>query len=278
MSETETSPATGLEPAGATIEIRHLRTWDEFHACVELQQDVWGVTFADLVPASILKVSQRVGGVTAGAFDGDGRLIGFVFGISGVEPGGRLVHWSDMMGIRTEARDRGLGRRLKYFQRDALRPLGVSVIYWTYDPLVARNAYFNLMQLGTDIVEYVKDFYGASTSSVLHQGVGTDRFVVAWRIDVDTEMRAAPTLPPVHATEIPILNDGLPGGDRPPRVRVAIPLHIDKVQQQSLADAAAWRVRTRPAFQWALANGYRIVAFQRDDAHDRGLYELNRQT
>jgi len=276
MSTVET-PHQGRNPpptAGAPpLTIRHLATWAEYQACVALQQEVWGVDFFDVVPAAILKVSQRLGGVTAGAFDPDGRLVGFVFGMTGTERG-KLVHWSDMLGVRAEARDQGIGRRLKAFQRDTLRPLGVSVIYWTYDPLVARNAYLNLVQLGTDVVEYIVDFYGARTSSALHEGMGTDRLIVAWRID-DAPRPPRPALPPVESPDIPVLN-GTQGVSGAAHVRIAIPLHIDQVQRASLADAARWRAETRPAFQWALSHGYRVVGFQRDDSRQRGLYELQR--
>jgi len=258
-------------PSGP-VTIRHVKGWEEYKACVALQQEVWGVDFFDVVPASILKVSQRLGGVTAGAFDSDGRLIGFVYGMTGVERG-RLVHWSDMMGVVREARDRGIGRQLKAFQRDALRAIGVSLIYWTYDPLVARNAYFNLMQLGTDVIEYVPDMYGPRTSSALHEGLGTDRFIVAWRID-DQPRAPWPALPPLDSSEIPIINTTPQLATTPSRIRVAIPLHIDQIQRTSLAEAARWRAETRPAFQWALSHGYRFVGFQRDDAKARGLYEL----
>src|ERR1022692_420960 len=98
MTELESGRGTGRgHTTTPLVTIRRIETWSEYRACVALQQEVWGVDFADLVPAAILKVSQRIGGVTAGAFEPDGRLIGFVFGITGVEHG-RLVHWSDMLG------------------------------------------------------------------------------------------------------------------------------------------------------------------------------------
>ncbi len=273
MSDTQTLAQAGAPPSSAPLEIRHLRSWTEFQACVALQQEVWGVSFADLVPASILKVTQRVGGVTAGAFEPDGRLVGFVYGLTGVEDG-RLVHWSDMLGVTARYRDHGVGRALKEFQRDTLRGLGVSVIYWTYDPLVARNAHLNLNQLGTEVVEYVVDMYGPSTSSVLHEGIGTDRFVVAWHIDDRTPRRPVPPVPALDAPDIPTLNGAphIPDGAR--WVRVRVPLHIDRVQQASLSEAARWRAETRPAFQNAFARGYRVAAFQRDDTTETGVYTL----
>ncbi|TDI25458.1 MAG: GNAT family N-acetyltransferase, partial [Acidobacteria bacterium] len=66
------------------VTIRPLETRAEYKACVALQRDIWGRDFQDLVPATILMVSQQVGGVASGAFDAEGRLVGFVFGISGV--------------------------------------------------------------------------------------------------------------------------------------------------------------------------------------------------
>ena len=85
--------------------IRPFASRAECDACVRLQRETWGEDFVDVVPATILMVSQRVGGVSAGAFDADGRLLGFVFGISGIRAG-ELVHWSDMLAVRPEARGR----------------------------------------------------------------------------------------------------------------------------------------------------------------------------
>ena len=164
--------------ASPTIEIRPLVSQSDLHACVALQRETWGATFEDVVPVSILKVTQRIGGVAAGAFDEAGQLLGFVFGMTGVERG-HIVHWSDMLAVRAEARNSGLGQRLKEFQRQAAREAGAETIYWTYDPLIARNAHINLNKLGARVTEYVEDMYG-TTDSVLHGSLPTDRFIVAW--------------------------------------------------------------------------------------------------
>src|SRR3954464_452827 len=189
------------------IDIRPLRTLDELRACVSLQRETWGNEFTDVVPTSILKVSQRVGGVAAGAFDDENALLGFVYGLTGVE-NGRIVHWSDMLAVRPEARRLGLGRRLKEYQRSVVRERGGEGIYWTYDPLVARNAHLNFNRLGVRLDEYAEDMYGI-TDSVLHGGIPTDRLVVGWPTrDDEVKMRiaeAARTLASGDCTDGPVV-------------------------------------------------------------------------
>ena len=287
MPEPTSTAAASLSPSAAgPIDIRPLRTAEELLACVDLQRATWGERFSDLVPASVLKVSQRVGGVAAGAFDGDGRLLGFVFGLTGIEDG-RIVHWSDMLAVREEARDLGLGRLLKEYQRDAVRGLGATVIYWTYDPLVARNAHLNFNKLGVRVAEYVEQMYG-DTDSPLHRGLGTDRFVVAWpvsnreadslaaqsrQLDSSREVREAPLLNPDLADgSVPDLS--LVERTRPRIVRVAIPRDIGAVQADSLDQAGRWRWSTRRAFQWAFGRGYAVSGVCAAGTPDWSYYVL----
>ena len=264
------------------VEIRALRTQKELHDCVALQRETWGDEFTDIVPASILKVSQRVGGVAAGAFDEQDRLLGFVYGLTGVEDG-RIVHWSDMLAVRPEARNLRLGRRLKEFQRLAVQKLGGEVIYWTYDPLVARNAHLNFNVFGVRIAEYVEDMYG-DTESPLHVGIGTDRFVVAWPVsDADVKQRLAD----IHAAAVnqqllaaPILNAGNDAaaakGTIPDQARVEVPTDINDLQHSDRDQAIAWRRSTRAAFGRALAAGLTVQGFVIDDCAHRGYYLLAR--
>lgn len=265
------------------MDIRHVRTHEEFVACVELQTATWGPDFREVVPATILKVSQRLGGVTVGAFADDGTLMGFVFGITGVEQG-EVVHWSDMLAVRSSAQNHGVGRRLKEFQRDALRAIGVTRMYWTYDPLVARNAHFNLNRLGVTLSEYVPDMYGTDTGSKMHEGLGTDRFIVVWPVAEDAAAaRAGRKFP--ESADAPVINagtsDGLSpdlerfGASLPPLLRIEIPGDIFGVLERAPGLAARWRHSTRQAFQWALGHGYRVSHFELADA-TAGYYVLAR--
>jgi predicted GNAT superfamily acetyltransferase len=281
-NSTATADRLSASRPAPAVEIRPFRSHADYAACVALQRETWGETFAEHVPPAILKVSQRIGGVSAGAFDPAGRLVGFVFGMTGIERG-RLVHWSDMLAVLPEYRDAGLGRRLKQYQRDVLLPLGVELIYWTYDPLVARNAHLNINRLGAHVVEYVEDMYGAETDSALHRGIGSDRFVVAWPIGgrALAEAPAPLVLDPAEATRAPILNPGAPHRDRPPAdpagapvVRVEIPADVGAVQAASLDQAAAWRADTRAALTVALGRGFRVAGFTRDTGSNRAYYLL----
>ncbi len=91
------------------------------------------------------------------------------------------MQWSHMLGVAPTARDSGLGTRLKLAQRDAAIAMDLELIEWTFDPLQALNAHFNFAKLGVVAQEYEENAYGES-SSPLHRGAPTDRFVAEWRI------------------------------------------------------------------------------------------------
>ena len=267
------------------MEIRPLVTRPECEACVALQREIWGDGFVDVVPPTVLMVAQRIGGVTAGAFDDDGRLAGFVFGISGVRDG-RLVHWSDMLAVRPEARRRGVGRRLKLFQRELLLALGVECAYWTFDPLVAPNARLNLVALGARPIEYVPNMYG-TTGSRLHVGLDTDRLIVEWRLrDPDVEARIAGH-PPPPATDVagaPLITlldqpdqPDQPGLDDPMLpadgwARVALPVDIHRLKRDSPDEAARWQRHLRRVLTGALERGRKVTSVVDDPASGHPCY------
>ncbi len=273
-------------PDLSTITLLPLETRDEFEACVRLQRDTWGPGFVDVVPATILMVSQRVGGVAAGAFDTNRRLLGFVFGMSGVRDG-RLAHWSDMLAVRPEARRAGVGRQLKLHQRERLLELGVEVAYWSFDPLVARNAHLNVNGLGAMPVEYVVNMYG-NTGSTLHRGLDTDRLVVEWRLSdpkVEATLSDGPPALPLQAADAPTVTPDIETGrvssgrspDLPDRtwVRIAVPLDITAIKNTSPDDARRWQRATRRAFGHYLSGGYRVAGFIFASDSERAWYVLS---
>jgi predicted GNAT superfamily acetyltransferase len=254
------------------VTIRRVTTQAEYEECIRIQRDTWGRQFTETVPATILRVSQEVGGITAAAFDADGEMLGFVFGMTGIR-NGELAHWSDMLAVRADVRNLGLGKRLKQYQRELLLEIGVHTMYWTYDPLVARNAYLNLEQLGARPVEYRLNYYGDDTGSVMHTALGTDRFIVAWKLD-------EPARPPrTHDDwlDVPIIasdrNAVLPEAAR---VRIAIPNDIFAVVDSDSHAATAWREVTRAALVTYLDRGYVVAGFMRSNELSPPTYLLQR--
>jgi len=267
--------------------IRRLATHEDYKACVALQKETWGGDFVECVPPAILMVSQKIGGVTAGAFDASGKLLGFVFGMTGVKDG-RLVHWSDMLAVRPEARDLGLGQKLKLYQRELAREVGVETIYWTYDPLVARNAHLNLNRFGVRVTEYVPDMYGEDMAGDLNRGLGTDRFVVEWDIsetvEADTSVLHSQTTGPRFMILGPVVNSTIDDDGSPlpikgkllegAALRVEIPADIQAVKTISLQRAGEWRASTRHAFMFYLQRGYEVSGFFRDVQSNRCFYVM----
>lgn len=264
------------------ITIRDLRTLEEYAACCDLQEETWGRGFSERVPAAILRVSQKIGGVTAGAFDADDRMIGFVFGMTGLREG-KPAHWSDMLAVREEARGRHIGDRLKHFQREQVQSIGVDVMLWTADPLVARNAHFNINRLGARPVEYVENIYGANTGSTLHGALPTDRTVIAWqlsRVHVphpnagqgEPGDHAMPLLNPLDAHGLPCFRD--PGAVSAARVQV--PVDLVAVQRTGEDDAMRWRLSARDAFNTLFAAGLVVTRFVRPTPDTLPYYVFER--
>jgi predicted GNAT superfamily acetyltransferase len=266
-------------PPSVEVRVRPIRTNDECHACVELQREIWGFDQAEIVPSTVLHVVEYVGGLVAGAFDAEGTLLGFVFGISGVRDG-QLAHWSHMLGVRESARNLGVGRMLKEYQRATLEEMGITRIYWSFDPLMAKNAHFNINRLGASVVEYVQDMYG-TTASPLHLGMATDRLIVC--LDSSEQRRSIATIP--SELGIPILSPfprpsdvTLSVGDWSPNVvLIEMPTEILDLLGQSPAAAQTWRLAVRDNFGWAMQRGYSVTGVHRSTTVDRAFYILTRR-
>jgi len=264
------------------IEIRELSTLLEFQRCVEIQKEVWGFDDPyDIVPLPLLMVSQRMGGVVLGAFQGD-RMIGFVYSLPGVHHG-LSAQWSHMLAVVPELRNSDIGYRLKMAQYAMSQKLGNAFLEWTFDPLESRNAYFNLNKLGCISKEYEINIYG-ETSSPLHGGMPTDRLIAHWQIPLPAktilqwnDIPQAPALVTVSSAwkadlrlvEAVILNS------REPHLFLEIPVDIQRLRAESKEAALEWRLRTREVFVHYLANGYIGYSFLRRQ-NSRSFYVLKK--
>jgi predicted GNAT superfamily acetyltransferase len=267
------------------LTIRTLTSPDDYRACVALQREVWGATY-DVVPAAIVQVARHVGGLAIGAFEPDGNLGGFVFGLTGIDDDGNTIHWSHMLGVRNHLRNAGVGRRLKEAQRRELERRRISRMYWTYDPLIAKNAHFNLNVLGAHVVRFAPNLYG-DTGSPLHHGLPTDRLVVAFdtaaingkgeqahayqATSADGIDSTTPLLTAERRADDPpqLSNDEVPHS-----MRLEIPLDFATLLARTPDSARRWHAATREHFQWALERGYVVVGLRRDGESDRAYYQL----
>jgi len=246
------------------------------HDVVRLQERVWGHD-AEIVPASVLFVSAKRGGILIGAFD-EARLVGFVWSMPGVRDGVG-TQWSHMLGVLPEARGRGLGRALKRAQRDRALAAGVDLVEWTFDPLQAANAHLNVFTLGATSGTYLIDAYG-SMSGPLHRGTPTDRLIAEWWIRTPhVERRLGRAGPAIRSAEILSAPEALsattddgwarPGDPRldldARRVLIAIPPQFTELQVSAGDLALAWRLASREVFTTYFARGYRVVDFLLDD-------------
>ena len=271
--------------------IRDLHGLDDYRAVVALEQEIWGYTdMADVVTVPVFIITVKRGGILIGASDERGRMVGFAFSIVGMKDGAPS-QWSHMMGVVPEYRRSGLGRALKLAQRERALAAGFSLMEWTFDPLQALNAHLNFARLGVVCDEYVRNLYGESTSS-LHRGTPTDRFVVEWRLDTPhVERRLASTNAVlVRASEVaqaPIANETKEAGPwRAPatsdltidtrRLWVEVPLGFTEIQRDAPELALEWRHHTRAIFETYFSRGYRAVDFalRRDDGRGRYLLAL----
>lgn len=233
------------------IEIRECTTLDEMAECVKLQGEVFALPEAELSPVRHFVVTKNAGGFVLGAYDGD-RLAGFVLSVPAYLRSDRAFY-SHMTGVRSEYQSHGLGAKLKWAQRERALAEGVRYIKWTFEPVKARNAYFNLEKLGAMVCEYQENFYGTdyATAPEFRIGLASDRLFAEWHLESDKVVALARgeafSEPQPPTANIQIMNDwlGLVAAD-PEKAR-------------------AEQLRIRAEFQAAFGFGFVCRGFHRDE-------------
>ena len=172
------------------IVIRECVAIDELDKCVRLQREIFGLPDLEISPRRHLIVSRQAGGWTLGAFAGgtEGRLVGFVHHLVALRANDEIIGYSHMMAVHKEYQNQGLGARLKLAQRERALAEGRQFIKWTWDPMQARNAHFNLNRLGAVVRTYAENFYGTDyvTEPELRtekaRGIDSDRLLATWHL------------------------------------------------------------------------------------------------
>ncbi len=264
------------------IIIRPFQDLADYRACEELQQAVWKFPDREIVPVNELIGVKRSQGLLLGAFLGR-RMVGFVFGMHGVhdpgtpQPHGRVFHVSRMLAVLSELQGQEIGYHLKAAQRTWCLQRGVEHACWTFDPLQAGNAHFNVSKLGATSSTYLVNVYGTSRS-VLNAGMETDRLQVDWVLasaGVRARMDGGSVRPQAwrQYDDIAWANRcrGGAGGRlvpsgaakpaRRPRVAVEIPPNINEIMRGDLALAHRWRRHVRALLQNYFRLGFRITDF-----------------
>jgi predicted GNAT superfamily acetyltransferase len=162
------------------VRIRALDLFEDFEKLLHIQRAVWNHEDVDLTPAHQFSVSSRMGAILLGAFVGR-ELAGFVYSFPAVF-GGKFCQHSHLLAVLPEFQGLGLGKALKWAQREEAVRRGYGLITWTFDPLQTRNANLNLQALGALSRTYFHNFYGLTPALCLGPGIPTDRLLIEWPI------------------------------------------------------------------------------------------------
>jgi predicted GNAT superfamily acetyltransferase len=244
------------------VEVRCLEGMDEFTSAMQLFDAIWGSL---QIPAEVMRALQFAGDYVAGAF-ADGELIGASVGFL-AHRGDHLHLHSHISGVATPWQGRRVGYSLKLHQRDWALAREIGTIEWTFDPLVRRNAFFNLVKLGAAVVSFEPDFYGEMNDAI-NAGDPTDRAVVEWDLTSPSGGDRDDGAVILHAAE-----DGSPvvSETRADSLRAWVPQDAVALRQRDPSAGRAWRLALRESFGAAIRDGYRATSMTRD-----GWYTLVR--
>lgn len=233
------------------IEIRECTTLAELAECVQLQREVFALPEVELSPVRHLIVTRNAGGFTLGAFDGQ-RMVGFVLSLPAFMRGQRAFY-SHMTAVDAAYQSYGIGRRLKWAQRERALAVGVKYVKWTFEPVKARNAYFNLEKLGASVSQYEANFYGVDYTTAPGQKIGlaSDRLFAEWHL-------SSPKVEALAAGE---------GFEETREIAAVIEIMPDwySFVEQGAEGALAEQIRIRNEFEAAFAKGLVARGFRRDN-------------
>ena len=245
---------------------------DEERVCA-LFRRIWSEDPANAALTPVVLHALAHAGNYAAVAESDGELLGACVGFFGVVDGGWELH-SHIAGVTAEAQGRSVGFALKTHQREWALERGVDRVTWTFDPLVRRNAYFNVTKLGARPRAYLVDFYGPMADAI-NAGDESDRLDMEWRLRDELVVRASAGRPQeldvgqlradgavvglsANETDAPVRGDVDAG-----TVLVGVPADIERMRDTDRARAIAWRHALRDVLGGLLADGAVVTGFAR---------------
>jgi predicted GNAT superfamily acetyltransferase len=246
------------------IEIRECADVNELTECVRLQREVFALPEIEISPVRHFIVTRQAGGFTLGAFAGE-KLVGFVLSVAAFF-GNEKFFYSHMTAVTKDFQSSGIGARLKWAQREQSLKRGVNFIKWTFQPVQARNAFFNLEKLGAVVRRYEPNFYGTdySTSGNHNKRVGldSDRLFAEWHLE---------------SRKVERLANGEDFVDANKAVKaIEIPVDWNSLVKENPEKAVAEQTRVREEFQSAFADRLTGRGFERSETNPKFLlYEEN---
>ena len=242
--------------------IRECTTIDELDNCVALQKEAFGLPDLEISPRRHLIVSRQAGGWTLGAFVAD-RMVGFVHHLAAVTSNDEIFGYSHMMAVAKDYQNKGVGARLKWAQRERAIAEGRRYIKWTWDPMQARNAHFNLNRLGVTVDTFGDNFYGTDYNADPAQsinerpGLQSDRLFGDWYL-------TSPRVEALSKGEALTI-------ETKPVTAIAIPGEWPSLIRTDVEKARTEQLRVRTEFKNAFRGGLVCAGFERGQDQSRYL-------
>lgn len=241
--------------------IAPLQTSEECVAASALLARIWGTSLESAPLTSDLIRSLVHSGACVLAAHHDDQIIGVAIGVFGAPESRNL--YSLIAAVDPRHASQGVGQALKMAQRQWALQRGVTSMIWTFDPLIRRNAHFNLNRLGAEVIEFVESFYPPMHDAVNH-GDEPDRLTVRW------DLEAAHPSSGARAEGDVLVDAG--EGERPRRTALTprsdillarVPHDIERLRREHPEAAAQWRLALREVLRETRSHGYRISGFSR---------------
>ncbi len=212
-----------------------------------------------MYPLRLFVTLTKIGGNVLGAFAADGEAVGFVASMPAWHGRRRYFH-SLSLGVLPAQENRGLGRALKLAQRKAALRAGFGCIEWTYDPMRAKNAFFNIERLGAISRRYLADHYGR-VQSRLQQGLPSDRLMAEWWLTSPRVRRA-------------LAGKRSRAARRKPAAEVSIPADFGLLAEKQPEEACEQQRAVRTQLQEHFAQKLVISGFALEGRTGRYLLDL----